>query len=272
MVGGTLMVRGLLLPALTAMQRTSRYTVDPARLDGVVNEPLFQAVAAEARSTRHPRVRDRRICAGPADRQALQGHRLRGGRGWYRLRPSRSETPEGGAGPRLQELRHGHVHVRRMQVEFVGARKESYSRNSRKPEVEPGTIKDDQERRDFTINALAISLNHRKPRCAWWIPSGASFTWTKASFARRLDADITFSDDPLRMLRAVRFANQLGFTIDPDHLRSHQPQRATPGDHQCRTHPYRTEQDHLLCDSRAKGSSCCAKAGCCRSSSPNSWN
>lgn len=112
------------------------------------------------------------------------------------------------------------------EVEFVGARKESYNYDSRKPAVATGTLEDDQNRRDFTINALAISLNKKD------VPAG------KEGFGQLLDPfggikdlenkilktplapDQTFSDDPLRMMRAIRFAAQLGFTIEAETLSS----------------------------------------------------
>ena len=121
-----------------------------------------------------------------------------------------------GRGVRISVFRNfgtAQVKFRDTEVEFVGARKESYSHDSRKPVVEDGTLEDDQNRRDFTINAMAVCMNGA--RFGELVdPFGGLDDLRERIIRTPLDPDITFSDDPLRMMRCVRFATQLNFYIE----------------------------------------------------------
>lgn len=166
------------------------------------------------------------------DREKVEGYVIGGFvRDFYLKRPSKDiDIVVVGSGldiaEKLGAILHCHVALFKsfgtamlkygdLEIEFVGARKESYDRNSRKPIVENGTLEDDQNRRDFAINAMAFSLN--KDNFGELVDPFDGMSDLENKIIRTPnDPDITFSDDPLRMIRAVRFATQLGFVIEDE--------------------------------------------------------
>jgi tRNA nucleotidyltransferase/poly(A) polymerase len=201
------------------MARSASYDVDLNRIEGVLNTPLFETIGQLAQERGIPT-----FLIGGYVRDLILGRPCKDidlvveGDGIAFARKV-AESLNAGKVSVFKNFGTAMFRYADLEIEFVGARKESYRGESRKPDVEAGTIKDDQERRDFTINALAIGLN--KDDHGQLVDPFNGVSDLKNGIIRTpLDPDITFSDDPLRMMRAVRFATQLGFRIDAKSLQS----------------------------------------------------
>ena len=190
-------------------------------LQQVFSDPMFSAIGEVAE-----KMQTRALAIGGCVRDALlQRNRSQDidivceGSGIELAKAVADKLPNSGKVSVYKNYGTAMVRIGSYELEFVGARKESYQKNSRNPVVESGTLEDDQKRRDFTVNALAIALNP-KEFGTLIDPFNGLEDLDKKILKTPLTGTETFSDDPLRMLRAVRFAAQLDFTIDPSTMKA----------------------------------------------------